>query len=134
MADPSREVYCFVGDGTYLMMPSEIVTAVQEGIKLIIVVVNNHGFASIGGIEPIPGQRRIWHTLPHAQRAERSAGWCDARPLISPPMRAAWARTPSAVSTIAGFPARRCKPPAKLTQTTVIVVEADREVRVPGYD
>ena len=50
VADPSREVYTFVGDGTYLMMPSEIVTAVQEGIKLIIVVADNHGFASIGGL------------------------------------------------------------------------------------
>ncbi len=50
VADPSREVYTFVGDATYLMMPSEIVTAVQEGIKLIIVVANNHGFASIGGL------------------------------------------------------------------------------------
>ena len=37
MADPSREVYVFLGDGTYLMMPTEIVTAVQEGVKLIIV-------------------------------------------------------------------------------------------------
>ena len=48
LADPSREVYAFVGDGTYLMMPSEIVTAVQEDIKIIIVLVNNHGFASFG--------------------------------------------------------------------------------------
>jgi len=46
--DPSREVYVFLGDGTYLMMPTEIVTSVQEGIKIIIVLVDNHGFASIG--------------------------------------------------------------------------------------
>src|SRR5215207_8968556 len=50
MADPSREVYTFVGDGTYLMMPSDILTCVQESIKIIIVVVDNHGFASIGGL------------------------------------------------------------------------------------
>ena len=50
LADPSREVYVFLGDGTYQMMSSEIVTAVQEGIKLIIVLVDNHGFASIGGL------------------------------------------------------------------------------------
>ena len=50
MADPSREVYVFVGDGTYLMMPSEILTSIQEGVKLIMVVVDNHGFASIGGL------------------------------------------------------------------------------------
>ena len=50
MADPSREVFVFLGDGTYLMMPAEIVTAVQEGVKIIIVLVDNHGFASIGGL------------------------------------------------------------------------------------
>jgi len=42
MADPSREVYVFLGDGTYQMMPSEIVTSVQEGVKIIIVLVDNH--------------------------------------------------------------------------------------------
>src|SRR5215212_6884196 len=50
IADPLREVYAFVGDGTYLMMPSDILTSVQEGIKIIMVVVDNHGFASIGGL------------------------------------------------------------------------------------
>src|SRR5207245_9414152 len=50
MAAPDREVFSMVGDGSYLMMSSEIVTAVQEGIKLIIVLVDNHGFNSIGGL------------------------------------------------------------------------------------
>lgn len=50
MACPDREVFVFVGDGSYLMMSSEIVTAVQEGIKLTIVLCNNHGFASIGAL------------------------------------------------------------------------------------
>lgn len=50
MADPNREVFVMVGDGSYLMMATEIVTAVQEGLKLIIVLINNHGYASIGGL------------------------------------------------------------------------------------
>jgi 3D-(3,5/4)-trihydroxycyclohexane-1,2-dione acylhydrolase (decyclizing) len=50
MAAPEREVYVMVGDGSYLMMPSEIVTAVQEEIKLIIVLIQNHGFASVGAL------------------------------------------------------------------------------------
>jgi 3D-(3,5/4)-trihydroxycyclohexane-1,2-dione acylhydrolase (decyclizing) len=50
MAAPEREVFAMVGDGSYLMLNSEIVTAVQEGIKLIIVLVDNHGFNSIGGL------------------------------------------------------------------------------------
>src|SRR5256885_4182633 len=56
LADPSREVYAFVGDGTYLMMPTEIVTSVQDGVKIIIVLVDNHGFASIGGLSRSLGQ------------------------------------------------------------------------------
>jgi 3D-(3,5/4)-trihydroxycyclohexane-1,2-dione acylhydrolase (decyclizing) len=50
MAAPDRDVFAMVGDGSYLMMSSEIVTAVQEGIKLIIVLVDNHGFNSIGSL------------------------------------------------------------------------------------
>ena len=50
MADPSREVYVVVGDASYLMMPSEIVTSVQEGYKLVIILINNNGYASIGAL------------------------------------------------------------------------------------
>ncbi|HET9445302.1 MAG TPA: 3D-(3,5/4)-trihydroxycyclohexane-1,2-dione acylhydrolase (decyclizing), partial [Steroidobacteraceae bacterium] len=50
MAAPERDVYVMVGDGSYLMMSQEIVTSVQEGIKVNIILINNHGFASIGGL------------------------------------------------------------------------------------
>jgi len=50
MAAPDREVYVMVGDGSYLMMSAEIVTSVQEGHKLTIVLVDNSGFASIGAL------------------------------------------------------------------------------------
>ncbi|HSL25748.1 MAG TPA: 3D-(3,5/4)-trihydroxycyclohexane-1,2-dione acylhydrolase (decyclizing) [Acidimicrobiia bacterium] len=50
LAAPDREVFVMVGDGSYLMMPSEIATAVQEGVKLIIVLVENRGFASVGAL------------------------------------------------------------------------------------
>jgi 3D-(3,5/4)-trihydroxycyclohexane-1,2-dione acylhydrolase (decyclizing) len=50
LAAPEREVYVMVGDGSYLMMPSEIATAVQEDVKLVIVLVDNRGFASIGAL------------------------------------------------------------------------------------
>jgi 3D-(3,5/4)-trihydroxycyclohexane-1,2-dione acylhydrolase (decyclizing) len=50
MADPSREVFVMVGDGSYLMMAQEIVTSVQEGYKLIILLLDSHGYASIGGL------------------------------------------------------------------------------------
>jgi 3D-(3,5/4)-trihydroxycyclohexane-1,2-dione acylhydrolase (decyclizing) len=59
MAAPDREVYVLVGDGSYLMMAQEIVTAVQEGVKLTIVVVQNHGFASIGALSESLGSQRF---------------------------------------------------------------------------
>ncbi|MBA8824335.1 3D-(3,5/4)-trihydroxycyclohexane-1,2-dione acylhydrolase (decyclizing) [Saccharopolyspora lacisalsi] len=58
LADPDREVFALVGDGTYLMLNTELVTAVQEGIKINLVLVDNHGYASIGGLsEKVGGER-----------------------------------------------------------------------------
>ena len=50
LAAPDREVFVMVGDGSYLMLPGELVTAVAERIKLAIVLVDNHGYASIGAL------------------------------------------------------------------------------------
>jgi 3D-(3,5/4)-trihydroxycyclohexane-1,2-dione acylhydrolase (decyclizing) len=50
MAAPEREVYVMVGDGSYLMMSSEIITSIQEGYKLTVVLVDNSGFSSIGAL------------------------------------------------------------------------------------
>lgn len=55
MADPEREVYVMIGDGSFLMMNSEIVTMVQEKLKVTIVLLDNHGFASIGGLSKSVG-------------------------------------------------------------------------------
>jgi len=59
MADPSRDVFVMVGDGSYLMMATELVTAVQERIKVIVVLVQNHGFASIGSLSEALGSQRF---------------------------------------------------------------------------
>jgi 3D-(3,5/4)-trihydroxycyclohexane-1,2-dione acylhydrolase (decyclizing) len=59
MAAPDREVFALVGDGSYLMMAQEIVTAVSEGIKLNLVIVQNHGFASIGALSESLGSQRF---------------------------------------------------------------------------
>ncbi|TMB98579.1 MAG: 3D-(3,5/4)-trihydroxycyclohexane-1,2-dione acylhydrolase (decyclizing) [Chloroflexi bacterium] len=55
LADPTREVYVMVGDGSYLMMAQEIVTSIQERLKLTVVLVDNEGFASIGGLSRSKG-------------------------------------------------------------------------------
>jgi 3D-(3,5/4)-trihydroxycyclohexane-1,2-dione acylhydrolase (decyclizing) len=63
MAAPDREVFVLVGDGSYLMMSQELVTAVQEGVKLTIVLVQNHGFASIGALSDSVGSERFGTSL-----------------------------------------------------------------------
>lgn len=55
LAEPDRKVVVFIGDGSYLMLNSEIVTAVAEGLDLMIVVVDNHGFQSIHGLQQSTG-------------------------------------------------------------------------------
>ncbi|HWD81188.1 MAG TPA: 3D-(3,5/4)-trihydroxycyclohexane-1,2-dione acylhydrolase (decyclizing) [Kribbella sp.] len=56
---PDRDVFVMVGDGSYLMMSSELATAVQENLKIIVVLVQNHGFASIGALSESLGSQRF---------------------------------------------------------------------------
>ncbi|MDX2295180.1 MULTISPECIES: 3D-(3,5/4)-trihydroxycyclohexane-1,2-dione acylhydrolase (decyclizing) [Streptomyces] len=58
LAAPGRPVWALVGDGTYLMNPTEIVTAVQERLPLKLVILQNHGYASIGGLSEAVGAER----------------------------------------------------------------------------
>ncbi|MEU7048614.1 3D-(3,5/4)-trihydroxycyclohexane-1,2-dione acylhydrolase (decyclizing) [Streptomyces lavenduligriseus] len=59
LAAPERNVWALVGDGTYLMLPTEIVTAVQEGVAIKLVLLQNHGYASIGGLSEAVGAERF---------------------------------------------------------------------------
>jgi TPP-dependent trihydroxycyclohexane-1,2-dione (THcHDO) dehydratase len=61
--DPSREVYVLVGDGSYLMMAQEIATSLQEKVKLNIVLLDNRGFSSIGGIKSSLRQWWVWYSV-----------------------------------------------------------------------
>ncbi|HLO31540.1 MAG TPA: 3D-(3,5/4)-trihydroxycyclohexane-1,2-dione acylhydrolase (decyclizing) [Anaerolineales bacterium] len=132
IADPSREVYAFVGDGTYLMMPSDILTSVQEGVKIIMVVVDNHGFASIGGLSQSLGSGGFGTRF---RMRDRQSGQLDGEYL--PVDFAANARSLGAEATtvcsISEFK-QVLQAARKATKTTVIVVKTEREVRVPGYD
>ena len=132
LADPSREVYVFVGDGTYLMMPTEIVTSVQEGVKIIIVLVDNHGFASIGGLSRSLGQGGFGTSYRfRGKQSGQLDGDCltvdfvaNARSLGAHALKAA---------TLAEL--KQALQTAKtLDRTTVIVVETDPDQRVPGYE
>jgi 3D-(3,5/4)-trihydroxycyclohexane-1,2-dione acylhydrolase (decyclizing) len=132
MACPDREVYVMVGDGSFLMMSAEIVTAVQEGIKLNIVLLNNHGYASIGGLSEAVGSHgfgtRYLARNPQSGQLDGERLPVDlaanARSLGAHVIEA---RTHDEVAA-ALETARGEK------RTTVISVEVDRESRVPGYD
>ena len=59
LADDTRDVFAMVGDGGYLMMPTELVVAVQERVKVVVVLVQNHGFHSIGSLSEGLGSQRF---------------------------------------------------------------------------
>ena len=86
--DETRDVFAMVGDGGYLMMPTELVTAVQERIKVIVVLVQNHGFHSIGSLSEALGSQRFG--TQYRYRGERPAG------STATGCRSTWPPTPAA--------------------------------------
>lgn len=132
MADPSREVYVMVGDGSYLMMPSEIVTSIQEGYKLTIILIDNHGFASIGGLSQSVGSGGFGT---HYRYRDAETGHLTGPTL--PIDYAANARSLGAhvIATRTIDELKAALKEARMTdRTTVITIETDREQRVPGYE
>jgi 3D-(3,5/4)-trihydroxycyclohexane-1,2-dione acylhydrolase (decyclizing) len=132
MAAPDREVFALVGDGSYLMMASEIVTAVSEGIKLNLVIVQNHGFASIGALSESVGSQRFGTSYRYRNP---ETGLLDGEKL--PVDLAANAESLGAdvirVRTIEEFrQAIRCARTAD--RTTVIHVETDPLAPVPSSE
>ncbi|MCH7609677.1 MAG: 3D-(3,5/4)-trihydroxycyclohexane-1,2-dione acylhydrolase (decyclizing) [Chloroflexi bacterium] len=132
MAAPEREVYVMVGDGSYLMMNSEIVTSIQEGYKLTIVLINNHGYSSIGGLSESVGSAGFGTRYRYRNP---DTGQLDGEKL--PVDFAANARSMgAAVFEVGDLPelVAALAQAKKQDHTTVISVETDPEVRVPGYE
>jgi 3D-(3,5/4)-trihydroxycyclohexane-1,2-dione acylhydrolase (decyclizing) len=132
MAAPEREVYVMVGDGSYLMMNAEIVTSIQEGYKLTIVLINNHGFSSIGGLSQSVGSAGFGTSYRY-RNAE--TGQLDGEKL--PVDFAANARSLGAtVFEAEGLPAlvKALEQAKEQDRTTVILIESDPEQRVAGYE
>jgi len=132
MADPSREVYVFLGDGTYQMMPSEIVTSVQEGVKIIIVLVDNHGFGSIGALSRSLGQGGFGTSYRFRSPASGQLDGDSLKVDFAANARSLGAHALTA-STLDELKEALTKAKT-LDRTTVIVVETDPAVSVPGYE
>ncbi len=132
MADPKREVYVMVGDGSWLMLSSELVTSVQEGYKLTVIMLDNHGFQSIGGLSRAIGSGGFG--TQYRFRDPRS-GQLQGAPV--PIDFAANARSLGAhvisARTIPELKDALAKA-SEQTKTTVIVMETDAEKRAPGYE
>ena len=132
MADPAREVYVMVGDGSYLMMSSEIVTAIQEGIKINIILLNNYGFSSIGGLSQALGSGGFG-TDYRTRRAE--SGQLDGATLEVDFATNAQSLGAHVIRAVTREDLERALEEARVEQrTTVIVIEVNKEVRVPGYE
>lgn len=131
LAQPEREIYVMVGDGSYLMLNSEIVTAVQEGIKLTIILVDNHGFASIGGLSKSIGSDGFGTKY----RYRGDSGHLDGD--VLPVNYAANAASLGAHVLVAANRdelANAIQAARDIPKTVCIVVETDRSQRVGGYE
>jgi 3D-(3,5/4)-trihydroxycyclohexane-1,2-dione acylhydrolase (decyclizing) len=131
MADPSREVYVMVGDGSYLMMNSEIVTSIQEGYKLTILLLNNHGFSSIGALSGAVGAQGFGTHYRYRDASGQLAG--DHLPIDLAANAASLGAHVIRANTIAEVKQALVAARA-IERTTLIAVEVDREQRVPGYE
>jgi 3D-(3,5/4)-trihydroxycyclohexane-1,2-dione acylhydrolase (decyclizing) len=130
MADPAREVYVLVGDGSYLMMAQEIVTSLQEGFKINIVLLDNHGFSSIGGLSRACGNEGMGTNYRY-RRGDKYDG--DVLPVdfaANAASLGAWiARAKTADELQAALAAAR-----EQRRTSVVVIETSYDQRVPGYE
>jgi 3D-(3,5/4)-trihydroxycyclohexane-1,2-dione acylhydrolase (decyclizing) len=130
MADPSREVYVLVGDGSYLMMAQEIVTSLQEGYKLNIVLFDNHGFSSIGGLSRDCGNEGMGTTYRYRRGEKYDGEFLPVDFVANAASLGAWAVR----ATTAEELRKALLDGRGQDRTAVIVIETSYEHRVAGYE
>ena len=137
LSDPVREVYSLVGDGSYLMLNEAIVTSLQERAKLVVVLVDNHGFASIGGLSRSLGTEgfgtQFRESKPGARGLDNER---DPGPYLPVDLAANAESLGAHVIRARGISGFRDALAAakKVDRTVVIYVEVDRYVAVPSYE
>jgi 3D-(3,5/4)-trihydroxycyclohexane-1,2-dione acylhydrolase (decyclizing) len=130
MAYPEREVYVLVGDGSYLMMAQEIVTSVQEGYKLNIVLLDNHGFSSIGGLSRSCGNEGMGTEYRYSQQGRYDGEILPVDFEANAASLGAWAMRASTAKELKAALIRAREQP----RTSVVVIETAYDQRVPGYE
>ena len=132
LACPDRDVFVMVGDGSYLMMATELVTAVQEGIKIITVLVQNHGYASIGSLSESLGSQRFGTRYRYRNP---ETGRLDGEKLpIDLAANAAGLGVEVIMSTTAGEFAEALKTAKAADHSIVIYVETDPLIGAPDSE
>jgi 3D-(3,5/4)-trihydroxycyclohexane-1,2-dione acylhydrolase (decyclizing) len=130
MAAPDREVYVMVGDGSSLMMAQEIHTSIQEGVKLNIILLDNHGFGSIGGLSEACGSDGFGTHYRYRKNGKLEGDTVNIDFVANATSLGAAALRVRTLDEL-----RRALVAARATpRTTVTVIEVDRNVRVPGYE
>jgi 3D-(3,5/4)-trihydroxycyclohexane-1,2-dione acylhydrolase (decyclizing) len=142
LAAPEREVFVFVGDGSYLMLPGELVTAVAERIPIVVVLVDNHGYASIGALSRSVGSAGFGTHYRHSANGHLPLDAPDGSALAEPAEALPIDLAANADSlgarvirtrTIAEL--RRALADARGADGPVVVhIESDRYAGVPSYE
>ncbi|MDQ3767646.1 MAG: 3D-(3,5/4)-trihydroxycyclohexane-1,2-dione acylhydrolase (decyclizing) [Actinomycetota bacterium] len=130
MAAPDRDVFVMIGDGSYLMMSQELVTAIQEHHKLIVVLVQNHGYASIGGLSQSIGSEGFGTRYRYRSTNGRLEG--DVLPVDLAANAASLGARVIRASSVAEL-RDALKQAVDSDTTTVVHIEADPDVSVPSY-
>lgn len=131
MAAPHREVYTLVGDGSYMMLSQDIVTSIQEGLKITVVLVDNHGFQCIRGLQTSCGGNEFGNEFRHREpeSARLDGNFVDIDFCAN-------AKSLGATVFRADDEASLIESLAKAkeeTRTTVIYIPIRRESNIPGY-
>jgi 3D-(3,5/4)-trihydroxycyclohexane-1,2-dione acylhydrolase (decyclizing) len=132
MADPEREVYVMVGDGSFLMMNSEIVTMVQEKLKVTIIVLDNHGFASIGGLSKSVGSDGFGTKYRYREADDELGG--ETLPVDYAKNCESLGAHVIVATTREAFSAALVEAQALTDKPVCIITEVDRRQRVGGYE
>jgi len=131
MADPKREVYVMCGDATYLMLPSDLITTIQEGYKIIMILINNNGYASIGSLsESVGGEGFGTHFKFRNQKNDKIEG--DRLPVDLAANAESLGAKVYRPKGIDEFNDALVKA-KKNDQTSVIYVETVRDRKLDGY-
>ena len=137
LAAPEREVYVIVGDGSYLMLSSELVTAVAERQKLTIVLVDNRGYKSIGNLSRslgMDGFGTLYRYRPNGALGVDSEESTDYLPVDLAANAESLGAKVIRAATDRGAAGRRSRRRRRSTGPVVIAVEVDRYEDVPGYE